>query len=793
MKRLLTFLVLLAIGFVNVNAYQWLRVGDPAGTWSNWVNGTIEDVNYTIEAEGLYFKVDMHIAFSAANVMPDASSDSLEIQYGFTLPTNSTIIDANLLIGDEWQNAWILDRRQARAIYEGIVQRRQDPMILYKNYGDNYYMQIFPMAKAGTREIKLTFIVPANFEGDKMYLQLPINDYANFTKLGKADVINVDVMSAGMPELAEAPDVSPESISGDESGERTWRFSFDSGTSNSATVMLGAPGEGGTMFSHCNTNGEGYYELAFSPRELLKLDNEHKYLFVIDHDPNSTFYWWDNGERKYVPVDQDGVLDAIRKFALTSLVPADQFCIQYTNGEVILLSDDYVPANPENINKAFDGLQNASFTHEKLSKQIIASTQFVQDNGGDIILISNNSDYRYVADSARAVLKEVLLEVDSLAPVNMVDYSYIYYYNYYWGEDISFYASSYFLSEIARITDGQYVSVHNTNSISKALTELNKQTEGELQFFKAELKPQGGFTMGDYVIQNSNANNYWYRGNNAEAQVYLNDHIRMIGKYMGQAPFVLSIRGFYNGELVSYEKPLEDLLTETDCSFMAKAWVSKYIADQESGWLNVNQKNNVVNMSIRHRVLSNQTAFLALEPGMDSLLIDCPDCGEPQNGGNDGGRSDLTTSEGLAGGPEGELISTNDTYASGYMDGAKVACDTVYDMAYGSGYKEGIRDAANAIDDVVEINIFTASPNPFVNNVKLLFDVGSSNDTYIKTVEIVDVLGRSIKIFKTTGDPNRFEVNWDGSDSENMEVPTGNYFVVLTTVASKHTFRIVKE
>lgn len=275
----------------------------------------------------------------------------------------------------------------------------------------------------------------------------------------------------------------------------------------------------------------------------------------------------------------------------------------------------------------------------------------------------------------------------------------------------------------------------------------------------------------------------------------MNDNIRMIGKYMGNAPFTLTLRGLYNGKLIQYEKELDQLITETDCDFMAKAWTSKYIADKESGWLNVNQMNEVVNLSIRNRILSNQTAFLALEPGMDSLLANCIDCGTPQNGssGSKNSFDGASISEG-AGRVDGIDVQGSDgSYSRGYLEGAKASCDSVYTIAYGSGYKEGISDAVDAIDDTPELDIFRASPNPFVSSVSMVFDLGSSSGSYIKYAEVVDMLGRSIRVFDAVGEPNRFVISWNGTDQENNEVSTGNYFVILTTNSNKHTFRVVKE
>jgi len=81
----------------------------------------------------------------------------LEGTYIFPLPEDASISKFSMYIGGEEIKGEILDREQARRIYEDIVRRRQDPALLeYYNQG-MFRARVYPIPAHGETRIKLGY------------------------------------------------------------------------------------------------------------------------------------------------------------------------------------------------------------------------------------------------------------------------------------------------------------------------------------------------------------------------------------------------------------------------------------------------------------------------------------------------------------------------------------------------------------------------------------------------------------------------------------------------------------
>ena len=140
----LCFSVIFVLIFIDANAYSRLRIQDPRGDWTRRGQGTIQEAIFTIEPKGVYIECNMHLTFSADSLM-FTGDDTVEVNFNFDLPEGSMVTNSFLLIEDELVEGRLLDRWTATQIYEGIVQRRRDPSILYKQWGNRYFLRIYPI------------------------------------------------------------------------------------------------------------------------------------------------------------------------------------------------------------------------------------------------------------------------------------------------------------------------------------------------------------------------------------------------------------------------------------------------------------------------------------------------------------------------------------------------------------------------------------------------------------------------------------------------------------------------
>jgi len=155
------FLLLFLFCATGVIAQNSLRVLDPQQSWYNY-QGTIDEATISVSPKGLYSQISMYLTFSAPSTYFN-SDTQIEAVLNFELPENSFITDSWLWIGDEISKGIILDTWTASSIYEGIVNRRRDPSILFKRGQRNYELRVYPLKTTEPRKVRVTYMVPNNW------------------------------------------------------------------------------------------------------------------------------------------------------------------------------------------------------------------------------------------------------------------------------------------------------------------------------------------------------------------------------------------------------------------------------------------------------------------------------------------------------------------------------------------------------------------------------------------------------------------------------------------------------
>ena len=77
--------------------------------------------------------------------------------YIFPLPEEATISEFAMYIGDKKVEGEILDRDQARRIYEDIVRRMKDPALLEYVGRNMFRARVYPIPARGEKRIRLSY------------------------------------------------------------------------------------------------------------------------------------------------------------------------------------------------------------------------------------------------------------------------------------------------------------------------------------------------------------------------------------------------------------------------------------------------------------------------------------------------------------------------------------------------------------------------------------------------------------------------------------------------------------
>lgn len=74
-----------------------------------------------------------------------------------TLPPGASITHFAMKIGDQWQDAAVVERHKGRVAYEESLHRNRDPALLEKSSGNRFGVRVFPIAARGQVHLRLSY------------------------------------------------------------------------------------------------------------------------------------------------------------------------------------------------------------------------------------------------------------------------------------------------------------------------------------------------------------------------------------------------------------------------------------------------------------------------------------------------------------------------------------------------------------------------------------------------------------------------------------------------------------
>ncbi|TAF72367.1 MAG: T9SS C-terminal target domain-containing protein [Bacteroidetes bacterium] len=288
MKKLLliSIIALCNTVFAQYENYIHANVTDPRA-WK-WGQGKISQTNIEITPKGLFAEVSLFLTF-AANKEYNTNSysqfydtDTVEYSLNFSLPKEANVIDSWLWIDNQTiSKALLLERGIATAVYEGIVKRRKDPSIFYKNSSGYYELKVFPMIYDGERRVKISYLIPFKMQNSKLTLSLPSNflssSYSNSYYYNQSN-INPDNFKIKVNADANCNSISyfKQTISG------TTISNFASitlqpnvsttinrlNTGENIFLQFDSPFVNGTFYSQYQIGNETFYQLGIVPNQL---------------------------------------------------------------------------------------------------------------------------------------------------------------------------------------------------------------------------------------------------------------------------------------------------------------------------------------------------------------------------------------------------------------------------------------------------------------------------------------------------------------------------------------------
>lgn len=603
--QLLFALVFLILGteiFAQCAACN-MRAQDPKQPWKfSWLY--IDNVSAVVKPVGKFYQVDLYMNYHLTNPEKFNEGDSLEIVHYFGLSNNAAITDSWLWVDGVIMQADIYERSAAYSTYEGIVKRRKDPSILYKYQESKYEFRIYPILPKGSRKVKLSFLV-ASDENDQ--IDLPFGLFNNSLPVPTINLIHYEKDSALIPVLSNGIHFN-EGVHeeyGPYKNAVIKNTDYDpSDGEHSALKFKFAQAEQDVYLSATQApsdSKEGFFQLIIDPSQLMGLDTleRNKYVFVLDYDTDNTLF------------SKSEILEALKSQISAMVKAGDSFRILYNQLTPKEITQGWMKF--EDLDQLDALLQGVEPGNSSILRALLYEAYDLVKEERDGVLFVLSNDVNIVKNSdALSFRDELLAHFGSLRQTMVLNFNVFtpeigfttYNGTTYYGNDL-------FFKLITTQSHGNYSTMLFDNDKQKIYTYLqnlkNNRLDDLIEFVDYQITPAGGFAYEIYSIN------------------YGNRSIQ-VGKYRGGFPFALEVTALFKDSIISNTYYVDnDMIEKDDNIYRQCQAMGKIIYLESLAASNIEHILNIVETSIESRVLSRQTAFLALEPGLQPPCMECED------------------------------------------------------------------------------------------------------------------------------------------------------------------------
>ncbi|MBL7826433.1 MAG: T9SS type A sorting domain-containing protein, partial [Saprospiraceae bacterium] len=486
-------------------------------------------------------------------------------------------------------------------IYESIVNRRQDPSILTKTSATQYELKVFPMAGNQTRKVKITYLIPAQWDSRYVSATFP----TSILQTSKNPVDDMPVLvwpnqDFSAPNCQGYPEVTFEQRNDPVLGYHFLASIPKALFNQPVNVSFANPMVNGFYLRKHGTGEDGIYQLAVMPDKFAPEPTRKKWAVLIDYDHAGG------------TITVSSMLAQIKIQLLSALGPSDSFNLIFSNLPIHRVSDVWLPANESTIEAVFASLNNPVSNFSNLPVLIADGIDFIQDQntGGSMILFSNSAQFN-TSQTANEVINYLLTLMSPKIPIHVVDYRTTSTPTSNIG-GISYIGNEYMLFTLSQQTTASYQKSRTASAFSSALSACFKNAAGIIQPFDFYTTLEDGICYGRFYV-------------NSEPTVgYVGQAITQLGKYTGSFPFKIALAGEVNGQFFSHEIEVQEAPEIVGDTLIREMWYGKFIQLLESQPSSTNTIFETIHNSLSERVLSRYTAFLCLE-NPDYYCDDCVD------------------------------------------------------------------------------------------------------------------------------------------------------------------------
>lgn len=769
-----------------------LDVVNPESPWK-FGHSTIEEAQFTIQPRGVYMEIGMYLTFSARaakyisynnrdTINYEQSLVDLESILSFDLPIGSMVTDSWLWIYEEVIQADIEERWHATRVYEDIVGYRRDPSLLTKNNWsyyqgdkseDRYNLRVYPLQPDSTRRVKITYLTPGNWQDGNVSVSLP----TNILDASKIPVENITIQcflnnNFSNPRIEQLPSRFFTPASHETLGDHFLINLPNKEMENGLDIIFDIPMKDGIFLSRYEEPERDYYQLVVLPEKALfnRASPPRKIAVLLDYDSSKT------------TLSKEVLMSTLQEQLKTNLNHQDSFCLIFAGQNGIeWINSKWLSADEQSIPVVFQLLEETYTLSEvsHLPQLLDKGIDFIKNNGGDgsLLLLSCADQFQETTDIDEFIANLTPKLSTISTSIHVADYqNKDLHGNYYYEmeeNDLSsylefyHYGNEYLYIQLNELTGGNTKVLREQNNLSNLLFSSFQAISSVHEVEDIKISKSEGSCFSQFKLPEPTFKD-------------ATTPFVQVGKCVGNFPYTIDISARVDNQNITKSIVVDESYMNGGTQNHITSWAGNYICQQELirpyHGLHQGIVEHIIEWSLRHRVLSLYTAFLALEPAEGGYV--CEECVDETNlpqlitdfSGNiqDNGENEVELPNvNLSNPVRGEEFSLPDG------DSIITATKEVY------------------LDSLFQI---VASPNPFKEQTIINVQLNQTITTSNLTASIFDINGREVKSFSINhfNKDSDLSFYWDGANTQSQQLAAGVYIFTIRSNVGQRSYKLIR-
>jgi Ca-activated chloride channel family protein len=300
-----------------------------------------------IDSQEVLVRINNGIAVTTVTqVFRNNRANALEAVYSFPIPNEASVSNFSMWINGKEVVGEVLEKKQARQIYESITAQRRDPGLLEQVSYKLFEVRVFPVPANGTQKIQIAYYQPVEYDtGFGQYVYPLEAKTKEFSRVRGTFKLDVDLVS-GLPLKAVTSPSHQDQLAVKETAKGRWRASIETprGALDRDFVLTFEHEREttGLTLVPFRDRGDGYFMMLLTAgHDQDKLVDPVNYTFLLDVSGSMG--------------DEHKLEQAVRMIEqlVGGLEARDHFNILTFNiAASAMFPDGSAPATPENVKKA---------------------------------------------------------------------------------------------------------------------------------------------------------------------------------------------------------------------------------------------------------------------------------------------------------------------------------------------------------------------------------------------------------------------------------------------------------